>query len=238
MKRLFLLLLAAGAMAAAPHSKATPRPAPTATAATVGFGVWTVHASSLDFNWKNGDFSTPDKVYVTRPGGDITADRMSGNQKTKKVTFYGHVVAHDTQGGFAAFANSSPEPAGGPSTLTSDQLDVDGAGKIYTATGHVHYVHNDTTMDSQRATLNDATHTLYLDGDVHLVQGDRNLVASSVVYDTITDNAKASGDVVMQFPGQVNPRFATPKPIKVPSIPFQKHRTTPAPPVSPSPSPT
>src|SRR5579863_3503804 len=51
-------------------------------------GVWTVHMSQVDVNFKNGDFSTPEKVVMLREGGDITGDRASGNYKTKDVTIY------------------------------------------------------------------------------------------------------------------------------------------------------
>ena len=44
-----------------------------------------MHANSLDANFKNGDFSTPAKVVMTRVGGDVTADRANGNYKKKML---------------------------------------------------------------------------------------------------------------------------------------------------------
>src|ERR1700733_5883183 len=75
-----------------PGRPAPPRPGPSgsagATASPSGaapapfdLGVWTVHASSLDANFKNGDFSTPNKLVMTRSGGDVSADRANGNYK-------------------------------------------------------------------------------------------------------------------------------------------------------------
>jgi lipopolysaccharide export system protein LptA len=236
-------LLASVLLAAAPPAKPSPSPAmptplPAGYNAGLKYGVWTLHMKELDFNYKSGDFSTPVKVYVTREGGDITADRMSGNQKKSFITFYGNVIVHDTQGGFSAIAGGSPSPSSGPSTLTADQLDVDGKAKIYTATGHVHYVHADTVTDADKGVLNDTTHTLYLDGNVHLTQGQRNMTADHVIYDTITGNAHAESNVIMEFPSELNPHFATPRPLKVPKIPFQRNESSPGASASPSPAPS
>ena len=54
-----------------------------------------MHASSLDANFKNGDFSTPHKIVMTRIGGDVTADRANGNYKKQMLYLNGHVVMHD-----------------------------------------------------------------------------------------------------------------------------------------------
>ena len=59
--------------------KLRANPAP----ASFDVGVWTVHASSLDANFKTGNFSTPDKVVMTRAGGDVSADRANGNYKKR-----------------------------------------------------------------------------------------------------------------------------------------------------------
>ena len=50
---------------------------------------------------------------------------------------------------------SSRSPAG-PSTLTADQAQIDGAAKVYKAIGNVHYVQADTVVDADTGTLNDA----------------------------------------------------------------------------------
>jgi lipopolysaccharide assembly outer membrane protein LptD (OstA) len=216
---------------------AAPQPSPSPKASTTfAVGVWTVHASLLDVNFKSGDFSTPNQVVMNRSGGDITADRASGNYRTKDATLYGHVVMHDTQGNFAGLSSTAPAKGRGPATMTSDELQIDGAAKVYTAIGHVHYVQADTTVDADKGTLNDVTHDLYLEGNVHVVQGERNLTADHVLYNTITGDAHARGNVVMQFPSEVNPHFATPRPIKVPHLPFERTpKATPAPSSSASP---
>jgi len=228
--------LSALVLAALSLLAAAPKPAPSAAAAKAGttftVGVWTVHASLLDVSFKNGDFSTPSQVVMTREGGDITADRASGNYKTKNAMLYGHVVMHDSQGNFAGLSQTKPSQSKGPSTLTADQVQIDGQAKQYTATGHVHYVQADTTVDADKGTLNDEQHDLYLEGNVHIVQGDRNIVADHVRYNTVSGQAHAEGNVTMQFPSEVNPHIATPKPIHVRN-PLQKATPQPSPSASP-----
>ncbi|HEX8805589.1 MAG TPA: LPS export ABC transporter periplasmic protein LptC, partial [Candidatus Aquilonibacter sp.] len=103
MKRIAVVLLVAVALiAASPSPRPSPSPAAQAhpTGSPTGLpspdtfqvGVWTVHASQLDVNFKTGDFSTPQRMTMTRDGGDITADRASGNFKTKQATLYGNVI--------------------------------------------------------------------------------------------------------------------------------------------------
>ncbi len=236
MNRLTIALIVVVALiAATPSPSPSPRPSPSPSAGPDAFkvGVWTVHASLLDVNFKSGDFSTPQQLTMTRGGGDITADRASGNYKSKAATLYGHVVMHDTEGNFSGLSSTKPAKSRGPSTLTADQVHIDGAGKVYTATGNVHYVQADTTVNADNGVLNDSTHDLDLTGNVKIVQGERNMVANHVLYNTISGQAHAEGDVVMQFPSEVNTHVATPRPIHVPN-PLQRHKGgTPAPTPSP-----
>jgi lipopolysaccharide assembly outer membrane protein LptD (OstA) len=232
MKRIASALMVVAALIAATP---TPKPSPSASGASPNYqvGVWNVHASLMDVNFKTGDFSTPQQLTMTRGGGDITADRASGNFKSKAATLYGHVVLHDTEGNFAGLSSTKPAKSRGPSTLTADQVHINGLGKVYTATGHVHYVQADTTVDSDNGVLNDLTHDLDLTGNVKIVQGERNMAANHVLYNTISGQAHAEGDVTMQFPSEVNTHVATPRPIHI-SNPLQRHKGgTPAP--SPSP---
>ena len=175
----------------------------------------------MDANFKTGDFSTPAKILMTRIGGDVTADRASGNYKTQIVNLIGHVVMHDTQGDYGGIGGASAGSSG-PSTLTADKAEIDGAAKVYKAIGNVHYVQADTVVDSDNGTLNDATHDLLLQGNVRIVQGARHINAESVVYNTVTDKAHAEGNVTMQFPGQMHRGLATPRPIGVPKNPLTK----------------
>jgi lipopolysaccharide assembly outer membrane protein LptD (OstA) len=156
---------------------------------------------------------------MTREGGDITADRANGNFKTQIATLYGNVTMHDLRGNFAGLASASVTQPNGPATMTADQVRIDGKAKVYSATGHVHYVQQNTTVDADRGTLNDLTHLLYLDGHVHISQGLRSLSADHVVYDTIAGTAHAESNVTMQFPSTIQTHLATPKPIRIPRIP-------------------
>ena len=205
----------------APKSRASspkPRPAPSGEAAAFDLGVWTVHANSIDANFKNGDFSTPAKVVMTRVGGDVSADRANGNYKKKVLFLNGNVIMHDSQGtGASSIAGGSPPPGpSSPSTLTADKAQIDGAAKMYKAIGNVHYVQADTVVDANTGTLNDVEHSLLLEGAVHIVQGTRSMTAQRVLYNTQTGKAHAEGDVTMQFPGELHRGLATPKPLKLP----------------------
>jgi lipopolysaccharide assembly outer membrane protein LptD (OstA) len=204
--------------AAAPARGASPAPnaSPNAAPASFDMGVWTVHASSLDANFKNGDFSTPNKVVMTRTGGDVSADRANGNYKKKLLFLNGHVVMHDTQGNAQSIAGGPTPSAPSPSTLTADKAQVDGAAKVYKAIGNVHYVQADTVVDANTGTLDDEAHTLLLEGAVHISEGARNMTAQKVLYNTVTGSAHAEGDVTIAFPGEMHRKLATPKPIKVP----------------------
>lgn len=210
--KIVALLAAAIALAAA----ASPSPSPMPSFAV---GVWTVHTESLDFNEKTGDFSAPNKLTMTREGGDVEADRASGNYKSQIVTLYGHVTMHDFSGNFAGMAAGSITQPRGPSTLTADQVRVDGKARVYTAIGHVHYVQADTTVDADRGMLNDASHMLYLSGNARVAQGARDVVAEHIAYNTLTGLAHAEGNVTMQFPSETQPHIATPKPIRIPGLP-------------------
>jgi lipopolysaccharide assembly outer membrane protein LptD (OstA) len=196
-------------------------PSPGAAPAAFDLGVWTVHASSLDANFKTGDFSTPAKVVMTRVGGDVTADRANGNYKKQVLYLNGHVVMHDSQGGAAGSLTDSGggSHASSPSTLTADKAQIDGAAKVYRAIGNVHYVQADTNVTADNGTLDDQAHTLLLQGAVRIVSGTRKMSAGKVLYNTQTGDAHAENNVTMQFPSQFHRKLATPKPLKVPAPP-------------------
>jgi lipopolysaccharide assembly outer membrane protein LptD (OstA) len=212
----------------APGRRASPPPAASGGGASFDLGVWTVHASSVDANFKNGDFSTPAQIVMTRDGGDVTADRANGNYKKQMVYLNGHVVMHDTKGDYGGMSGSSNNSSNGPSTLTADKAQIDGGAKEYKAIGNVHYVQGDTVVDADNGTLNESSHDLFMKGNVRIVQGARKINAQSVVYNTVTSKAHAQGDVTMQFPGQLHRGLATPKPLHVPKNGFTQD-VTPAP---------
>jgi lipopolysaccharide export system protein LptA len=223
-----------GAPAPGVAPSTNPSGSPSAGAgATLELGVWTIHASAVDANFKTGTFSTPNKVVMTRVGGDVSADRSDGNYKNQLVNLYGNVVMHDSTGAYGGHSN--PGQSSGPSTLTADKAEIDGKAKLYKAIGNVHYVSADTNVTASTGTLNDETHDLFLEGNVRVSQGPRSVVADTVHYNTVTGEAHAEGSgpngVTMQLPGQLSRGLATPKPIHVPKNPV----TQPAASTSPSP---
>ena len=123
------------AATAAPHSVKPPAhlpaprppPPPRGNGAQFDLGVWTVHASAVDANFKTGDFSTAAKVVMTREGGDVTADRANGNYKTQLVNLTGNVVMHDNRGDYGGLAGTTSSQSNEPSTLTADRAQIDGA---------------------------------------------------------------------------------------------------------------
>jgi lipopolysaccharide assembly outer membrane protein LptD (OstA) len=221
---------AAPSPSARASSSLAPNAVPSVAPASFDVGVWTVHANSLDANFKNGDFSTPAKVVMTRTGGDVTADRANGNYKKKLLFLNGHVVMHDSQGTAEnAAGGGEPQHAPSPSTLTADRAQIDGAAKVYKAIGNVHYVQADTVVDANTGTLNDADHTLLLEGAVRIVQGARSMSARKVLYNTVSGTAHAEGDVTMQFPSEIHKKLATPRPLKVPKNGFTEPVSSAAP---------
>jgi lipopolysaccharide assembly outer membrane protein LptD (OstA) len=220
---LSIVAMLAFALAAA-RAPSSPPPVPPSFADSFAVGVWTVHTQSLDFNERSGDFSVPNKLEMTRQGGDVEADRANGNYKTQVVMLYGNVTMHDLSGNFAGMASGSIQRPSGPATLTADTVRVDGMARVYTATGHVHYVQSTTTVDADRGMLNDASHMLFLSGNARVAQGLRNVVADHIAYNTLTGDAHAEGNVTMQFPNESQPSVATPKPIRIPGLRTPKPR--------------
>lgn len=216
---------------ARPSANAKPpgaKPSPSSAPASFDLGVWTVHASSLNANFKTGDFNTPAKVVMTRTGGDVTADKANGNYKKQVLFLDGHVVMHDMQGGaMTGLAGSDSHPSG-PSTLTADKAQIDGMAKIYKAIGNVRYVQTDTVVTADNGTLDDAAHTLLLEGAVHVLSGTRNMTARKVLYNTVTGDAHAEGDVTIQFPSEFHQKLATPKPVKIPKNPVTEPVNAPS----------
>ncbi len=208
------------ALANAPNSPHKPG-APADSGASFALGEYNVSTSALDLNYQNGDFTAPNHVTLTRPNppSDINADRATGNYKRKSATLVGHVVLHDSSG-FSSLSSAKSEGTHAPATLITDQLEIDGISKVYVATGHVHFTQGTTIVDAEKGTLNDRTHILHLTGNVHITQEARSMNAQTVAYNTISGDAQADGDVTMQFPGNIHPSLATPKPIviKAPKI--------------------
>lgn len=211
MKRALAILAVFAAVAAAP-------PQQNATAAKIG--EWNLKTDELNANLRDGSFTAPHHVTLTRADGSVVvADRAAGNYKTRLANLFGHVSVHDASGTFG-LKSAQGAQSRGPATLTADELHLDDASHLYDAKGNVHYEQGGTTADSQSAHLNDVTHELDLTGKVHTVQADRTLDADRVTYNTQSGQGEAADHVLMTFPG-ITPTFATPKPIKIktPAIP-------------------
>ena len=196
--------------AAAKH--AAPPAAGTAKSA-VQFGDANISADEIDLNNKDGSFTMPHRVTMTRPGSDAVGDSAKGNFKQKVVTISGNVVVHQTRpaGSFGKLGEK-------PSTLTTNELTIDWGNKIYTANGAVHFVQGERTMTADRGTLNETTHELDLSGNVHVDEADRSASADSVQYNTLTEDVKMQGNVLVRFPSETAapaaPAAATPAPPK------------------------
>jgi len=155
------LALGAGGFAALPS--ALPPAGPRVP--SVSFGEWHVSGSHFIFNWSTGDFSSPDRVTLTRPGNSISADHIGGNEKRKTALLTGNVVIHDDRGSLTTFTSAGPPM---PSTLTCDSLSVDGTTKLYVAQGNVHFIQGAREAYADQAIMNGFTHVLELKGNVRL----------------------------------------------------------------------
>ena len=81
-----------------------------------------------------------------------------------------------------------------PSTLTCDDLSIDGKSLVYTATGHVHYSQGKRDLTAQRGILDRSNHKLHLEGDIHGTEEDgTQLRARTVDYDTSTKDYVVDG---------------------------------------------
>lgn len=218
---IIVLVLCTGLAPANTQARSKTPAARAGAGANFTIGDYNVTTSSLDLNYQNGDFTAPTHVTLTRPNppADINADRANGNYKRKVATLIGHVVLHDSSG-FSSLSSAKSESTHDPATLITDQLEIDGISKVYVATGNVHFTQGTTVVDADKGTLDDRTHILHLTGNVHITQEARSMDAQTVAYNTISGAAQADGDVTMQFPGNIHPAIATPKPIviKVPKI--------------------
>ena len=147
--------------------KPPPKVGPPAGAG-FSFSDWHVATGQLDANWQTGNFTTPGRVVLTRPGSDIEADHAIGNFKQHQATLNGHVVLHDNNGVLTNFAGQPGSRA--PASLTCDNLAIDGATKTYVATGNVHFTQGATEVRADRAVMNGLTHDIHLYGNVQLTQ--------------------------------------------------------------------
>ena len=71
-RRTIVTLVAALALSAQTALAAAPRPAP-GGGAGFSFSDWHVTTGQLDANWQTGNFNTPGRIVLTRPGSDIAS---------------------------------------------------------------------------------------------------------------------------------------------------------------------
>ncbi len=174
-----------------------------------------IHTDKINFNINNGDFTIPDAFTASRAGTDISADRATGNSKSKLLHATGHVIVHQNQP--LNNRGKATDLTQRPSTLTTDKLDVDGTTKIYTATGNMHFTQvggRDATSDS--AVLNENTHKLHMEGHVRVKNGEQTISADTLDYDTQSGQLDGNGNVTIESPVETPPPIARPKKIKAP----------------------
>lgn len=214
------LLVSPSALALAATPSVAPSASPSAGATLNDPGVYTISGQNLTWNQRSGDFTIPSDVKFTQPGTDVTGDHATGNSLTKSVKITGHVVLHNqkpvsTVGITAKTASSEPQ------TLTSDELDVDGPTKNYTAIGNVKFTQGSKVVTAERGQLDQLKHMLVLTGNVHIddTATGQQMVADNVTYDTASETVTATGKPGEPFqiraPVQTAPP-GTPSPTKPP----------------------
>ncbi len=162
-----------------------------------------IQTDKFDYNLNTGDFTIPGRFTATRQGTDVTADRATGNAKSKIMHAEGHVVVHQNE----PPPGKASELTARPSTLTCDKLDVDGTKKLYTAVGNMHFSQEGgREASSDNAVLDDANHHLHMEGHVRVRDGEQTVEADALDYDTQTGQLDGNGNVTITAP------VATPEP--------------------------
>ena len=151
-----------------------------------------IQTSDVRYNLNTGDFTLRDRFTAVREGTDITADSGSGNSKRKELHARGHVIVHQTKK-IENRGNDASRVTEEPSTLTCDQLDVDGGAKIYEAKGNVHFTQEDRDATADYGRLDDTSSILHLEGHVHIRDKEQYLESDSLDYNTATGELNAHG---------------------------------------------
>jgi len=171
-----------------------------ATVAAAPGGVTTrdfrIETDQTNSNLNDGSFTMPHRVKFFRSGTDVVGDTAKGNYKAGTVTITGHVVMHDN-GQSSGPQSGGSAPSGGPATLECNELQVDSKRKIYVAVGNVVYTQGSRRATAQNARLDQGAHSLDLNGDVRLADGDQTLTAQTVYYNTQTKDVSTSGNPVV-----------------------------------------
>ena len=185
-------------------------------------GEYTLETQSVDLAG-NGDFTMPAKVTIARPGTDATGDSATGNVNGKTITLHGNVVVHDSGQAPEAGPKREEYQKGGPSTMTCDELAVDGKSLVYKASGHVHYSQGNRDLTAETAILDRGQHKLHLEGNVRGKEEDgTQLRARTVDYDTTSKDYLINGDPMTVIHPIPSPSPGAPHPS--PSPGKAKHR--------------
>lgn len=150
-----------------------------------------IETDQTNWNLNTGEFVMPHEVRVFRPGSDARGDHAKGNTKLGTATLIGNVVVHDNGG--APEAKEAGKDYEGPSTITCDALTIDSKNRSYDAQGNVRFVQGNRVGTAQRGILNQVAHTLHLEGDVTLAEGESSMRAKVVDYNLQTKDVVASG---------------------------------------------
>ena len=150
-----------------------------------------IETDQTNWNLNSGDFTMPHEVTVTRPGTDARGDHAKGNTKLGTATLIGNVVVHDS--GHAPEAKDAGSDYQGPATITCNELTLDSKTKTYDAHGNVRFVQGDRVGTAERGVLNSTQHTLHLEGNVVLAEGQTSMKAAVVDYNLQTRDVIASG---------------------------------------------
>lgn len=187
---------------------ASPSPAP-----GMVMNGYQIETDLVNGNLKSGDFTMPREVRVTRTGSDARGDRAHGNSNKGIATLEGHVVVHDNGG--APEAKDAGADYQGPSTITCDTLTLDSKNRSYDAQGNVRFVQGNRIGTAQRGILNQTAHTLHLEGNVILSEGETSIRGSVVDYNLQTRDVVASGAPIIirqPVPGPTPGPPQSPKP--------------------------
>ena len=168
---------------------------------------------SLTYHTDTGDYLAPGALSGSSPSeGGFSADSASGNGPRNDVTLVGDVVVHKL-GGFRNIGDTSA-----PVTLECDTLKIQGATKMYTASGNARVLQGTRTMSAPLMQLNDTTHILTMTGGVKASQPpSSSFQAPEVVYNTETEDFRALGGVHATIPvRQFAKKSPSPKPTPTP----------------------
>jgi lipopolysaccharide export system protein LptA len=207
-------LLAASPSPGPLKANSSPAPSPSSGMEMNGYQIET---DQTNWNLNSGDFTMPHEVKVTRPGTDARGDHAKGNTKLGTATLIGSVVVHDN--GSAPEAKDAGADYQGPSTITCDELTLDSKNKSYDGRGNVRFVQGDRVGTAERGVLNQTQHTLHLEGNVVLAEGQTSMKAAVVDYNLQTRDVIANGaPMIIREPiphGSPGPS-PSPKPTKKP----------------------